>query len=194
MIRAMALPFAVMLLAGCGYDSTGSAAPTPEATAQDGFVLTSPALTDDGMLPADLKCTRDGGDGLTPPLEWTQVPAGTESLSIIMHHYPRDTVEGKDPPSQYWLLWNIPVQTWALPRGNPASIGDEGADKDEKRTGYTSPCSPPGSRHEYIITLYALDGPLDKLPAHDDGNVDWATMTSAMEGKIIAASSLSFHN
>lgn len=194
MIRAMVLPFGLLLLAGCGYETTGSAAPTPVATSRDGFVLTSPVLTDGGMLPADLKCTRDGGDGLTPPLEWTQVPAGTKSLAIIMHHYPRDTVEGRDPPSQYWLLWNIPAQTRALPHGNPASIGDEGADKDEKRTGYTSPCSPPGSQHEYIITLYALDGSLDKLPAQDDMDVDWATMTSAMEGKIIAASSLSFQN
>jgi hypothetical protein len=33
--------------------------------AQDGFALSSPAFTDDATLPADLKCTRDGGDGLT---------------------------------------------------------------------------------------------------------------------------------
>jgi Raf kinase inhibitor-like YbhB/YbcL family protein len=162
--------------------------------AQDSFMLTSPAIKDGGMLPADLKCTRDGGDGVTPPLAWDGVPDGTKNLALIMHHYPRGRVEGVDAPSQYWLLWNIPSETRALPRGNPASIGDEGADKDERRTGYTPPCSPPGSLHEYTITLYALSAPLDTLPPHDDPNVDWSVMTKAMNGKIIASSHILFQN
>lgn len=194
MTRLIILTIASLVLSGCEFNPVASNALRPIATAQDGFVLTSTALTNGGLLPADLKCTRDGGDGLTPPLAWAQVPAGTKSLAIIMHHYPRGTVEGKDPPSQYWLLWNIPAQTRALPRGNPASIGDEGADKDGKRTGYTPPCSPPGPQHEYTITLYALDGPLDTLPAEDDADVDWLRITKAMEGKIIGASSISFQN
>ena len=162
--------------------------------AQDGFILTSPAIKDGGMLPADLKCTRDGGDGVTPPLAWEGVPDGTKSLALIMHHYPRGRVEGVDAPSQYWLLWNIPPETRALPRGNPASIGDEGADKDERRTGYTPPCSPPGSLHEYTITLYALSASLDTLPLNDDPNVDWSAMTEAMNGRILASSHISFQN
>ena len=105
------------------------------AVAQDTFMLSSPVMVDGGILPADLKCTRDGGDGLTPPLVWSGAPADTQGLALIMHHYPKGTVEGVDAPSQYWLLWNIPADTTAQPRGNPASIGDEGADKDENRTG-----------------------------------------------------------
>lgn len=162
--------------------------------AQDYFTLSSPALEDGGTLPADLKCTRDGGDGKSPPLEWTSVPEGTQSLALTMHHYPANAVPGIDPPSQYWLLWNIPSDTAELPRGNPASIGDEGADKDQQRTGYTPPCSPPGPPHEYTITLYALHSPLDTLPAGDDVNVDWTTVLEAITGKVIAASSISFSN
>jgi Raf kinase inhibitor-like YbhB/YbcL family protein len=167
---------------------------TGSAVAQDTFTLSSPAMVDGGTLPADLKCTRDGGDGLTPPLAWSGMPVDTQGLALIMHHYPKGTVEGVDAPSQYWLLWNIPVDTTALPRGNPASIGDEGADKDERRTGYTPPCSPPGSQHEYVITLYALSSALDDLPSHDDPQVDWSSMTQAMEGKIIASSSIASLN
>ena len=89
---------------------------------------------------------------------------------------------------------NVPADTTELPRGNPASVGDEGADKDESRTGYTPPCSPPGSQHEYIITLYALSDTLDALPTHDDLQVDWSTMTRAMDGKVIASSSIAFLN
>lgn len=162
--------------------------------AQDAFTLSSPEIVDDGALPPELKCTRDGGDGVSPPLSWTAVPDGTQSLAVIMHHYPRGTVEGQDAPSQYWLLWNIPPDTREIERGNPLSIGDEGADKDQRRTGYTPPCSPPGALHEYTITLYALDAQLDSLPQHDDVAVDWAAMILAMDGRIIAETNITFSN
>lgn len=164
------------------------------SSAQDVFTLSSPEIMDGGILPADLKCTRDGGEGVSPPLAWSDVPAGTESLALIMHHYPRGTVAGRDAPSQYWLLWNIPADTNELDRANPYSIGDEGADKDKRHTGYTPPCSPAGSAHEYIITVYALDGPLANLPENDNISVDWETLTAAMEGKVITSSEISFKN
>lgn len=166
------------------------------AGAQEAFTLTSPALIDGGPLPADLKCTRDGGDGLSPPFAWTNPPEGTAGYAVIMHHYPKGRVEGEDAPSQYWLLWNIPATTTHIERGNPTSIGDEGADKDERRTGYTSPCSPPGPPppHRYTVTVYALSEPIASLPDHDDGDVDWTKMTAAMEGHILGSSSLTFTN
>ncbi len=180
------------------------------AKAQDSFVLTSPAFQNGGSLPDDLKCERHGGDGASPPLVWGAVPAGTTSLALIMHHYPNGRVEGHDVPSHYWLLWNIPADTKELPRGNPASIGTEGSDKDKRRTGYTPPCSPlgyleslwrffgsapsPGSKHKYTITLYALNAPLDMLPPQDLIEIDWAAMTKALEGRIVKSTSISFLN
>lgn len=80
-------------------------------TLRYGFALFSPEITDGGMLPSALKCSRNGGDGVSPPLVWSDVPEGTESLAVIMYHYPRGTVAGRDAPSQYWLLWNIPPET-----------------------------------------------------------------------------------
>lgn len=71
------------------------------ATAQDMFTLTSPAIESGGDLPSDLKCSRDGGDGASPPLAWTTVPEETQSLAVIMEHYPRGTIAGTDSPSQY---------------------------------------------------------------------------------------------
>lgn len=162
--------------------------------AQNIFILSSPAIVDGATLPADLKCTRDGGQGLSPPLQWTSLPKGTESLAVIMHHYPRGAEEGADAPSQYWLLWNVPSDTEELVLGNPASIGDEGSDKDGRRTGYTPPCSPPGSQHEYTITLFALSSPLDTLPTQDNIATDWLAITNAMDGKIIASSYFTFLN
>ena len=162
--------------------------------AQESFALTSPAFADGGDLPSDLECTRDGGDGLSPPLAWTSPPNGTDSLALIMEHYPRGRVPGVDAPSQYWLLWNIPADTTSLPRGDPASVGDEGADKDKRRTGYTPPCSPPGSRHEYTITLYALSSAPETLPDGDSGAVDWTVMSQAIEQLVIGSTSIAFWN
>jgi phosphatidylethanolamine-binding protein (PEBP) family uncharacterized protein len=162
--------------------------------AEPSFMLTSPALEDGGRLPADLKCSRDGGDGASVPLEWTGAPEGTAGFALIMHHYPRGTVEGRDAPSQYWLLWNIPADTREIPRGNPASLGDEGSDKDGNYTGYTPPCSPGAAVHEYTITLYALSSVPEDLPHSDSKAVDWATLTAALQDKVIAQSSLTFRN
>lgn len=164
------------------------------AAGEDDFTLTSPAMADGGTLPADLKCERDGGDGLSPPISWTQGPDGTEGYAVIMHHYPRGRVEGVNPPSHYWLLWNIPATTQGLARGNPTSIGDEGSDKDIRRTGYTPPCSPPGSAHQYTITVYALSAPLESLPDQDNIDIDWEKMIAAMDGKVLASSALTFSN
>ncbi|MEO9526914.1 YbhB/YbcL family Raf kinase inhibitor-like protein [Roseibium sp.] len=164
------------------------------AAAEALFNLTSPALEDGNRLPADLKCVRDGGDGVSPPLAWAGAPEGTKGFALIMHHYPRGTIEGRDAPSQYWLLWNIPADTRAIPRGNPGSIGDEGSDKDGNFTGYTPPCSPGAASHEYTITLFALAAAPETLPHRDSSAVDWARMTAALKGRVIAQSSLTFRN
>ena len=119
---------------------------------------------------------------------------GTESFAVIMHHYPQNRVEGVDNPSHYWLLWNVPVGTNALPRGNPESIGNEGSDKDKRYVGYTPPCSPGNVSHKYTITVYALDTDTLSLGAEDDIDVDWVTMTNTIEGHVLESSSLDFMN
>ncbi|MEM7709507.1 MAG: YbhB/YbcL family Raf kinase inhibitor-like protein [Pseudomonadota bacterium] len=162
--------------------------------AQDAFVLSSPVLTDGGRWPAGLKCARDGGDGLSPPLDWRGLPAGTRSLALAMQHCLRGMIQGVDAPSQYWLLWNVPADVTALSRGNPESIGDEGSDKDGRRIGYTPPCFPGAEPHIYTITLHALAAPSDGLPDHDAREIDWTAMMTAIDGLIIASTSFSFMN
>lgn len=158
------------------------------------FEMSSPVMKDGGTLPADLKCTRDGGDGLSPPISWDGAPEGTRSFAVIMHHYPKGRVEGVDNPSHYWLVWNIPADTRSLPRGNPESIGNEGGEKDKRYIGYTPPCSPGNVTHEYTITVYALNSETIALGDQDDIDVDWVALTGAIKGKVIASSSLTFLN
>jgi Raf kinase inhibitor-like YbhB/YbcL family protein len=159
------------------------------------FTLTSPAMENGTRMPADLKCTRDGGDGLSPPIAWTGAPANTKSFAVIMHHYPPSKVEGVDKPSSYWLLWNVPTSVSEIARGNPESIGTEGGEKDKRYIGYTPPCSPTSTvEHTYVITVYALDSETLSLGSEDDIDVDWATMTDAIEGKVLEAATFSFIN
>ena len=158
------------------------------------LTLTSPVMENGGTLPADLKCTRDNGDGLSPPIDWSGAPEGTKSFAVIMHHYPQNRVEGVDNPSHYWLVWNIPADTASLPRGNPESIGNEGGDKDKRYVGYTPPCSPGGAAHKYTITVYALDTESISLGNEDDINVDWAALSGSIKDHVLASSALDFMN
>lgn len=175
--------FLVFLLACCSILANAA-----------GLTLSSSAIKNNGTLPADLKCTRDHGDGLSPPISWKGAPDETKGYAVIMHHYPKGTVEGINAPSHYWLVWNIPSTTTSLTRGNPQSIGNEGSDKDRRHIGYTPPCSPGNVTHEYIITVYALDTDDISLGDKDNINVDWQVLTDAIKGHVIDSSSLTFKN
>jgi Raf kinase inhibitor-like YbhB/YbcL family protein len=159
------------------------------------FTLSSSELVNGAALPADLRCTRSGGDGASPPLSWTGAPTGTGAYAIVMQHYPKDTYPGVNEPSHYWLVWNIPAKVNGVARGNPHSLGVEGSNKDIRDTGYTPPCSPAGAgTHEYTIWVYALDGPLKDLPQEDDINTSWPEVMKALNGHILAGSSITFLN
>ena len=141
-----------------------------------------------------MKCTRDGGDGLSPPLSWENAPPQAEGYAVVMHHYPHGKYAGIDAPSHYWLLWDIPASVESLDHGNPDSIGYEGSDKDMRRIGYTPPCSQGTEKHTYVITVYAVDGTLNALPTDDDAAVDWQQMMDALRGHVVEAASISFVN
>ena len=159
------------------------------------FTVTSSALVDGAALPDDLRCTRSGGDGVSPPLSWENAPAGTQAYAIVMQHYPRGTYPGVNEPSHYWLVWNIPADADGVARGNPESLGVEGSDKDIRATGYTPPCSPAGAgTHEYTIWVYALDAPLADLPEQDDIGIGWTEVMAALKDHVLAGDSITFLN
>lgn len=159
------------------------------------FELNSPELVDGAAMPDNLKCSRDGGSGLSPPLAWTNAPRDTGGYAIVMQHYPRGTYPGVNEPSPYWLVWNIPADAEGVGEGNPDGLGVEGSDKDNRSTGYTPPCSPAGgATHEYAIWVYALDGPLADLPAQDSIEIDWSDVMAALDGHVLNAATLTFTN
>src|SRR5436309_465593 len=73
------------------------------------FSLKSSAFGQGDRVPD--KYTPDGGD-LSPPLEWSDPPAGTKSFALI--------VEDPDAPSgtfHHWGLYNIMGERTLLPEG-----------------------------------------------------------------------------
>ena len=110
-------------------------------------------------IPAVYTCE---GRDVSPPLAWTEPPAGTKSLALIS--------DDPDAPGKTWVHWivyNLPPATRQLPEAFPDdeewSDGTRQGMTDFGRVGYGGPC-PPSGTHRYFFKLYALDVALS-LPA-----------------------------
>jgi Raf kinase inhibitor-like YbhB/YbcL family protein len=151
---------------------------TPVATSPDSFELTSPAVQDGGELPPEF--TGDGA-GATLSLAWSNTPAGTKSLALIMHHV------APDKTKWYWILYNIPPETTRLPK-NVQGVGIVGTNSTNHKTEYLPPHSKGPGPKTYLYTLYALSAPLDLQVQPDQVGRD--TLLAAMEGRILAQAQL----
>ena len=136
------------------------------------------------------------GGNVSPPLTWSGVPEGTESLALI--------AEDADHHTGIWVQWvlyNIPPDATGLPGGIATSTDTlpdgtlQGAN-DERHNGYTGPCPPPVAKrydaygystkpvqavHRFYFRLYALDADPGLAPGATK-----AELVSAMEGHILA--------
>ena len=123
---------------------------TPTETtsgAAGGFTLASPAVDASGLLPITYTCD---GESISPPVEWSGAPEGTQSFALIMHH-----VAAPDDVHWYWVLYNLPVSTTSLPE-NASGIGALGTNSVNGRNEYAPPCSKGPGEKIYTLTLYAL--------------------------------------
>lgn len=135
---------------------------------QGAITVTSLAFVDHGPLPQ--LYTADG-DGLSPPLAWTGVPASATSVVLI--------VEDADSPTPHPLVHAIavalPADDGSLQQG--ALDDDEDAPEDSRlgrnsylRHGWLPPDPPPGhGPHRYAFQVFALadDATLPETPGRD---------------------------
>ena len=142
--------------------------------------ISSTAFSDKAQIPAKHTCQ---GANVSPALAWSEVPAGTKSLVLIV-----DDPDAPDPAAPkmtwvHWVLYNIPPRTSGLPEAVATKDLPRGALEgvnDWKRTGYGGPC-PPIGRHRYFHKLYALDTRLEGLQKPTK-----AQLEQAMSGHVIA--------
>lgn len=139
----LALLFALLVL-GSACGGTGSKA---RSTSTGAFELTSPEVTEGGMMPEDYTCD---GTNATLPLEWNGVPTETVSFAVIMH-----TVASPADIHVYWVLYNIPADVRSLVR-NVTEVGTLGINSKDGQQAYTPPCSQGPGPKTYTYTVYAL--------------------------------------
>ena len=129
-----------------GADENSSTTSTPRAA--NAFPFSSSGVGANGLLDAKFTCD---GDGVSPPFQWSDLPAGTKSLALTMHHLPGP---GGDE-HVYIVTWNIPATTKSLDAGQK-NVGTWGVNTVNGRAEYAPPCSKGPGEKIYVVTLYAL--------------------------------------
>ena len=140
--------------------------------------ISSTAFSDGQKIP--VAHSGDGAD-TSPPLAWSDAPAGTVSWALIC--------EDPDAPRgtyTHWVLFNLPAETHQLPGGvsHDATLADGArhGTNDFGKLGYGGPAPPAGKPHRYFFKLYALDTLLEKLPS----GASRSELLAAIEGHVLA--------
>ncbi|RVU19314.1 YbhB/YbcL family Raf kinase inhibitor-like protein [Methylobacterium oryzihabitans] len=128
------------------------------ATVPGGLALTSPAFADGAAIPA--RFTADG-PGLSPPLAWSGVPAGTAALALLVE----DADSPTPKPVVHAIAWHVDPGRAGLDEGELAPDAPDAPDLGRNtylRAGWLPPDPPTGhGPHRYLFQLYALKAPLD---------------------------------
>jgi Raf kinase inhibitor-like YbhB/YbcL family protein len=150
------------------------------AKTMDTIIIESTAFKHKQPIPEQYTC--DGAD-ISPPLSWSNVPAGTKSIVLIC--------DDPDAPAKTWVHWVVyalPATIDSLPENMPKTdtlpIGGKQGKTDFNRVGWNGPC-PPGGTHRYFFRLYAIDTTLN-LPAGKTR----AEIEKSMNGHILATGEL----
>jgi Raf kinase inhibitor-like YbhB/YbcL family protein len=178
---------AVVLVAGLAAPVTAQrgAAPAPAAA----MTMTVAGFADGGQVPVKYTQAAPGvpnGEGLSPAITWSGVPAGTQSFVLNMHDM--EVVRNKTTDDQaHWVVWNIPATSTGLPEGVPkgSQLADGSYQISATGTMYRGPgAGANGPPHHYMFEVYALETKLDVQPTADAFDTR-ANVMKAMQGHIL---------
>jgi Raf kinase inhibitor-like YbhB/YbcL family protein len=120
--------------------------------------ISSPAFDSHGRIPE-----RHSGDGedVSPPLEWSGVPEGTQAFALVVHDPDAPLVDG----FTHWVAYGIPGKATGVSEGGGEVTHGTNSFGN---TRYNGPAPPPGhGPHHYYFWVYALDSDLDLEPGLD---------------------------
>lgn len=185
---AFALVISMMSVASAQQTSPATPASSTAPT-DPPMRLTSPAFSDGGIIPVKFTQAAPGvapGGGRSPELNWTNVPAGTQSFVLHMHDV--DVSRNKTTDDNlHWLVWNIPPTLTSLPEGVPggAQLADGSYQANMFTPAYRGPgAAASGPLHHYVFELYALDTKLDVKPSAD-GSTTRTNVLKAIDGHVL---------
>ncbi len=171
--RTAAAAIIVLLLA--------AAAVAPDASGAGALKISSTAVAPGAPIPPENTCA---GVNLSPPLSWSDAPAGTKSFALI--------VADPDAPSgvfYHWVAYNLPASSTGLPAAvAPTSEMADGGTQGVNSfgaTGYKGPCPPHGKPHHYHFRLFALDSKLNLRTG-----ADATELKAAMKGHTLSSADL----
>lgn len=145
-----------------------------------GMGLTSPDFQDGGIIPDKFTQNDPNVVAVSPRLEWTNVPDGTQSFVLIMHDPDNALNKGTDDVL-HWIMFNIPGTARSLAGGLPldAQLPDGTIQaKGIRNVGYMGPGNAAiNPYHHYTLELFALDSKLSLGP-----DASRADIMKAMEG------------
>jgi len=129
------------------------------------------AFTDHAPIPA--RYTADG-EGLSPPLTWSDIPAGATSVVLLLE----DADAPAPHPLVHAIVVGLPGEDGGLGEGALDSPGHDGVPgyhvgrNSFLRTGWLPPDPPPGhGQHRYVFQLFALDAaasPFSDTPGREE--------------------------
>lgn len=192
-IRVLGLSALSLMVSACGGEDE-------EGTESGSFAVTSPAIQEGGMIPAENTCEgRPFPVALSnPAISWTPGPEGTQSYAIVVKHLAISDGLPQTDPNYFrgfmWAIWDIPANVTSI----PANLGSEqfptaipGAQQwtSYNQFGYFAPCpnfdleayAASGTRvvDDYGFTVYAVGAPKLTLPPMPAGVTNY-TMTLAL--------------
>jgi len=120
--------------------------------------LVSSAFDDGAAVPQRFTCD---GENLSPPLQWSGAPKGTQSFVLLC--------DDPDAPAgtwHHWAAYDIAPTVTKLAEDAAQTADMKQAVNDFRKTGYGGPCPPHGhGPHHYHFRLLALSVDHLKLEA-----------------------------
>ncbi len=182
--RSLQLGFLVSCFTLMACESKGPPDLFPHASRS----LTLSSLDFDNGAPIAPKHSCEGED-LSPALQWSGLPEGTQSLVLMMMDYDAPSPKFALMSFNHWILFNIPADISSLPAGltieQANQLGASTGRGSMFKKGYFGPCPPMGV-HRYYFHLYALDTELvglDEYPSR-------GALLKAMKGHVIGRGDL----
>ena len=172
----------VIFLTACVSGNDNNNVFDPEISPITSLDISSAAFENKDSIPVEYTCD---GINTSPPLRWSDVPAGTRSIAILL-----DEPESPVGIFRHWSVYNIPSGYRSLPAGQPNIVKLKDSTRQAFNTfdkvGYSGPCPPEKKDHEYVFFIYALSELLDL-----DDDATALDVSVALRGKVLGTGSFS---
>lgn len=151
--------------------------------------ISSTSFADGQTIPKQLigaEAACGSGQAQTPQVSWSNLPAGTRSVAVVLV----DPDGAKGLGVAHWVAYNIDPARGQLRQGE-AQTSIEGVTVGKNTTGapaYKGPCPPKDDHpHHYVMTLIATD----LAPGDLAQGLDRNELLAALKGHALAGQSIS---